>query len=43
MCAFANQVEAYLERQRVQAREAEEKTRSYRSTDLRKRLEERRG
>jgi len=37
------EVEAYLKRQGVRAREAEEKTRSYRSSDLRKRLEERRG
>lgn len=37
------EVKAYLERQGVRAREAEEQTRSYHSTDLRKRLEERRG
>ncbi len=37
------EVEAYLERQGVRAREAEKKTRSHRSTDLRKRLEERKG
>jgi len=37
------EVEAYLERQRVRSREAERETRAYRSTHLRKHLEERRG
>ncbi len=37
------EVEAYLKRQEVRAREAEKKPRAHRSNRLRKRLEERRG
>jgi uncharacterized protein (DUF433 family) len=37
------EVEAYLERQRARSREAEEKTRPYRSPSLRQRLKERGG